>query len=156
MINKHRKKFIFLGVGILNTAIDFIGYSILMYVLPSSNIKLTLVGILSGTIALCVAFFTHSRITWRGIESRKGVFLRFLLFTGFGMWVIRPLLLNLFSHFTVLSDLLYKLAHPIFGNVLTYTFMSNSVNFILMTAVLLIYNFLTYDNFVFKKDKEHS
>lgn len=155
MVSRHRKKFVFLGVGIFNTLTDFISYSLLMYVLPASNMKLTTVGVVSGTIALCVAFLTHSRITWRGAETGRGIFVRFLLVTGFGMWVVRPILLNIFVHFTLLSDILYKLSYTLAEDMVTRTFIQNSVTFLLMTIVLLIYNFLTYDRFVFsQKNKE--
>jgi putative flippase GtrA len=150
ILSSTKKPVIFLGVGLLNTLVDFAFYSLLMvYVFDDSNIYLA--GIVSGTFALLFAFTTHSLITWKGSEKDFATLLRFAAFTGVGMWVIRPILLYMFIDFDMLYSWIFKILKPIGVSTLNYEFITSSGAFALMITVLLIYNYLTYDRFVFRK-----
>lgn len=147
-MNKDEKRpLIFLGVGILNTLLDFSFYTLLSLTVFQDNIVLA--GVVSGTFALIYAFLTHGLITWRGRDLKPMTILRFFLFTGFGMWVLRPALLALF----IMAQPIYRFATTIseaLGLPFNYDFVASTGAFGFMIIIVLIYNFLTYDRFVFK------
>ncbi len=139
---------IFLAVGIGNTLLDFGFYSLLALTIFKDS--LVTAGLVSGTVALLIAFTTHSLITWRGRHIKRSTIIKFFAFTGFGMWVIRPVLLVLFSKL----DWLYGGVFGIFqslGLSLSPEFVANTGAFGFMIIIVLIYNYLTYDRFVFKQ-----
>lgn len=137
-----------MGVGIFNTLLDFSFYTLLTLILLKDNIAVA--GLVSGTFALLCAFTTHGLITWRGSHLDRQTLLRFFLFTGLGMWVIRPLLLAAFIN---LSGL-YEWAHSIttaLGLPFSRDFVRNTGSFGLMLVIVLTYNYFVYERFVFKK-----
>lgn len=143
-----KRPLIFLGVGMVNTVLDFAFYTLLTQTVFKDSLGAA--GAVSGTIALFIAFLTHSFITWRGAEVTRKALLRFFLITGFGMWVLRPLLLNLF----IKLDWLYMFAHGLSQTLhlpFTYDFVAKTGAFGFMVIIVLMYNYLTYDKFVFKK-----
>lgn len=147
---KTGRPLLFLGVGIFNTLVDFGFYTLLTSVLLQRNDQIALAGIISGTFALVCAFLTHSFVTWRGAPIGPGTMVRFFLFTGFGMWVIRPILLTLFVGLTGLYRWVFELTQTL-GLPLSYDFIVNTGAFGFMVIIVLVYNYLTYDRFVFKK-----
>ena len=144
-----KRPFIFIGVGIMNTALDFCFYTFLMLVVFKSE-HVFLAGILSGTFALACAFTTHSLITWHGSKKSHKTLLKFILFTGFGMWVLRPLLLSIFSNFSGLYNWVYEISNNI-GLPFSYEFIASTGAFGFMVIIVLTYNYLTYDRFVFNE-----
>lgn len=129
--------------------LDFLFYTFLSQVIFRDASSIILVGFISGTLALVIAFLTHSLITWKGRQISVATVLRFFLATGFGMWVLRPLLLKLFIG---LSSL-YGWAHTItdqLGVTLSYSFVANTGAFGFMVVLVLIYNYVAYDRFVFR------
>lgn len=143
-----RRPVIFLGVGMLNTLLDFAFYTLLTHLFFSDRSTIWIAGIISGTVALFVAFATHSMITWRHREVSVSTMVRFFIATGFGMWIIRPILLSLF----VRLDAVYGWAYSpiqLLHIPWSYTFVANTGAFGLMAVIVLIYNFITYDRFVF-------
>lgn len=143
-----RRPIVFLGVGLLNTLLDFLFYSLLMFVF-SGDKDIWLVGVISGTFALICAFTTHKLITWRDHPASKTTLIKFLVVTGFGLWVIRPLLLLWFITF----DGFYSLIHGVISPVLpfSYDFVESSVAFAMMVVIVMTYNYIVYDRIVFKK-----
>jgi len=154
MVNKptkaSRRPLVFLGVGAANTLLDFAFYTILTLTILKGQDSIALAGFVSGTFALLCAFIAHSMITWRGSSIGKGTILRFFLFTGFGMWVIRPLLLSFFIHFTSVYHFAYNLSTSL-GLPFSYEFVTNTGAFGFMVVIILSYNYFVYDRFVFKK-----
>lgn len=148
-----KRPLIFLGVGILNTLLDFAFYTLLTQTVFSNNDQIAIAGVVSGTFALACAFTTHSLITWKGRQKSKGTILRFVLFTGFGMWVIRPILLALFINLTPIYDLAYSISSAL---TLPFTcdFIANTGAFGFMAILVLLYNYLVYDRFVFKTNTQ--
>lgn len=150
---KNRRPMIFLGVGVINTLLDFAFYTLLTHTVFKDSIGVA--GIVSGTISLFIAFLTHSFITWRGTEVSHRTLLRFFVVTGFGMWVIRPILLSLFIKLTPL----YEWAHSLSSSLhlpFSYDFVAKTGAFGFMVILVLLYNYFTYDRFVFKKYEEKS
>lgn len=109
---------------------------------------MALAGFISGTVALLCAFLTHRFITWRDRSVSRVTILKFFTFTGLGMWILRPVLLSVFIHF----NSLYRAVHTITSNLhlpFSYDFVAKTGAFGFMVVLILIYNFLTYDRFVF-------
>lgn len=146
----YKQPLTFLMVGAANTLLDFGFYTFLTLTILTSSNQIAIAGLVSGTFALACAFTTHSLITWRGSYIDRKTILKFMGFTGFGMWVMRPLLLSLF----IQLDGLYVWIHQfsqLFSLPFTYSFIANTGAFGLMAVIVLIYNYITYDRFVFKK-----
>ena len=144
-----KRPLVFLGVGVFNTLIDFGFYTFLTSVFFKNGKEIALAGLISGTFALICAFITHGFITWRGSHINHKTLLRFFLFTGFGMWVIRPILLSLF----IKLHGLYTWVHHLFDKLgihFSYNFVSNTGAFGFMLLIVLTYNFVVYEKYVFK------
>lgn len=139
----------FLAVGLLNTLLDFLFYTALVFFFFQNNEEIWIVGIMSGTFALISAFITHKLITWRDHPASKTTLIKFIAITGFGLWVIRPILLAWFITFEGLYRFVYELLVPIFG--FSYDFVASTGAFGFMVVLLMIYNYFMYDKFVFKK-----
>lgn len=150
MISEKRRPLVFLAVGVINTGLDFVFYTLLTSVFfTKPQVHMLVIGALSGTFALVCALITHATITWRGHHTTKKTILRFFVLTGFGMWVIRPILLAIFIQFTPL----YRFAKYIldaFHVHMNEAFIGNSVAFCLMVVVMLLYNYFVYNRYVFK------
>jgi putative flippase GtrA len=153
--SRQKRKLVFLGVGVINTSLDFSFYTLLTSTIFKNGHNIALAGFISGTFALLCAFITHSLITWKDTNISKSTFFKFLAFTGFGMWVVRPLLLSGFIHF----NSLYSSIQRIIGHAglnFSYNFVANTGAFALMLVIVLIYNFLTYDRYVFVESARHT
>ncbi len=152
MSNKNtvRRSGIFLLVGGFNTLVDFCVYTLLIHILPEGPSQIAIVGILSGSFALILAFFTHSLFTWKDRHIGALAIVKFFVITGIGMWIIRPLLLVVFVY---LSSLLVPVDFFFnnFGVSISQSFIINTSAFLLMTLVMLVYNYLAYDRIVFSK-----
>lgn len=139
---------IFLAVGVINTLIDFAFYTLLTLLIFKNDDQIVLAGVLSGTFALLCAFATHGFITFRGSKLGHKTLIKFILFTGFGMWVIRPLLLGLF----IQLDGLYHWAHSLSETLrlpFSYDFVANTGAFGFMVILVLLYNYYVYARYVF-------
>jgi putative flippase GtrA len=150
-----RQPMIFIGVGVLNTLLDFGFYTLLTHLFFSDKSAIWVAGILSGTVALCVAFATHSMVTWRHREVGVSTMIRFLVATGFGMWIIRPILLSIFVKLDVVYEWAYSLTQWL-HIPWSYTFVANTGAFGLMAIIVLIYNFIVYDTYVFVSKQSSS
>lgn len=147
---KKKQPVLFLGVGVINTLIDFGFYSFLTSAVFTAKEQIALAGFLSGTVALLCAFATHAFITFKGSHISVKTLLKFSIFTGFGMWVIRPALLAVFINLDGLYSWAYK-ASETAGIVLGRDFVANTGAFGLMVVLLLLYNYYVYSKFVFKR-----
>lgn len=145
---KNKRPLIFLGVGIVNTLLDFAFYTLLTQTIFKDPKQIGIAGLVSGTFSLICAFLTHSFITWRGSQVNHKTVLKFFIFTGFGMWIIRPLLLSLFIKFSGLYNWAYSISNSL-GLPFKYSFVANTGAFVLMAVIVLSYNYFVYDRFVF-------
>lgn len=149
IVQNTKRPVLFLGVGILNTALDFTFYTLLVTFVFIDTSQIALAGIVSGTFALFSAFLSHSLITWKGSKISIRSIVLFILFTGFGMWIIRPLILS--SAITLAP--LYAWLHSILNGLgleFSLGFVASTVAFGIMTAVLLVYNYVVYNYIVFR------
>jgi len=148
-ISTNKRPLIFLAVGVFNTLLDFCFYTLLTQTVFADN-SVALAGIVSGTVALVIAFLTHSLVTWHGRNIQRITAIKFLVFTGFGMWVIRPLLLAAFTKLPWIYNFAYSTSSTI-GLPFSKDFIVNTGAFGFMIIIVLSYNYLTYDRFVFNE-----
>jgi hypothetical protein len=71
------------------------------------------------------------------------------------MWIIRPLLLAVFIRIDFIYEWAYSVAQWLHIPV-SYTFITHTGAFVLMAAIVLIYNFVTYDKYVFTKQNQRN
>jgi putative flippase GtrA len=152
-IEEKKRPFIFLGVGIFNTVLDFSFYTFLTSTTFKNGHNIVIAGIISGTFALMIAFLTHGFITWRDTKVTHKTLFKFVIFTGFGLWVIRPLLLSLFIKLSGLFNWSQHIADNI-GLHFSYNFVSNTGAFACALVIILSYNYFVYSRFVFTNKSE--
>lgn len=150
---KNRRPLIFLAVGVFNTALDYLFYTLLTRTFLPDPKQIGLTGVISGTFALLCAFMTHALITWHGSSINHKTLVKFFAFTGFGMWVIRPLLLSVFINLNGLYIWWHQIAQKL-DLPFDKAFIANTGAFGLMVLVVLIYNYFVYGRFVFREQPE--
>lgn len=155
MAHKKSRPVIFLGVGLLNTLLDFLFYTFLATFVFSGSENIGIVGILSGTFALACAYTTHKLITWRDRPATRLTVVKFFAVTGFGLWVIRPLLLLWFITWEGLYRFAYDVIHSI-GILFDYSFVASTGAFAFMVIIVMAYNYFMYSRFVFTESSKSS
>jgi putative flippase GtrA len=147
-----KRPLIFFFVGIGNTLFDFLFYTLLTSTAFKDGKHIALAGLISGSFALVCAFLAHSFITWRGSDVTHKTAIKFVAFTGFGLWIIRPLLLSLFIKMHGLYDWARSIADHI-GLHFSYNFVANTGAFGFMALIVLFYNYYVYSHYVFTDSK---
>lgn len=137
LLKKHAEKLRFAVVGGLNTAIDFVVlFSLVVLGLPS------LAGnYISTSVALIFSFFANKKFTFKHegkINTKQLAY--FLVITIFGLWVIQP----------VIIEGIKLLLGPMLAN----DFIVLLIGKLLATIASLIWNYLLYRKFVFRKTEE--
>ena len=149
-------------VGILNTLVDFVLLNTLVRtVLPRSEVffevfgkpitGLMIAGVISGTVAMINSFIFNQRFTFRAkkVDNRQ-IFLFFAI-TMFGLYVIRPLVLDFFSEIWLWpANLAYSIGQ-VLHLPMDQAFYTDNVALAGAIAVVLVYNYLAYKKFVFNK-----
>lgn len=134
LIKKHAEKLKFALVGGANTALDFL----VLFILVGFGMNAIGANYISTGIAFIFSFFVNKSFTFN--NKSKKVLLQFTLFlviTIFGLWVIQPIIIA-----GVIS-----LANPLNWESSAVLFIAK----IIATLASLIWNYLWYSKFVFKK-----
>jgi putative flippase GtrA len=118
-------------VGVCNTAVDLLGYAALV----SLGLPLFVANFISTTVGLLLSFTLNRNFTFR---SRSGDVrsqaLWFLGVTGFGLWVMQPIVIMLVnSAFPGINVLIPKSAGIAMG---------------------LVWNYVLYNKVVFRPERE--
>lgn len=143
----------YLAVGILLTVFNYGFYSILANLIIRNNDFLWLSTLISTLATTFVAYFSHSKITWKERHITKTAKYKFFIWNLAFAFALGPWLTQLFSLITPLYDLAYNICQAI--NIgFTYDFIQSTGAFVLTSAVVMVLNFLFYDKFVFEKTKE--
>lgn len=151
---KTKQKGKYLVFGLLNTGINYGMYEALALLVFTAESQLWIATLISGAISIFVGYFLHSHFTWKDREVGKKQLGKFFVWNVIMNIAIRPLLTAFFG--LVIFDFLYKLAFDIcqgIGIGFSYEFVESTGNYVLMTAVVMVINFLVYDKFVFGKVK---
>ena len=131
---KHAEKLRFALVGGFNTALDF-GLLFLFVALGLDKIASNF---LSTSIAFVFSFFANKSFTFKSKGGNaKREFIAFMVVTLIGLWILQPLVIIAVS--AAITPL--QLTEPI------VLFIAK----LIATVVSLIWNYLLYSRFVFKK-----
>ena len=154
---KTRQKGKYFVFGLLNTGINYGIYEALALLVFTEENQLWIATLISGAISIFVGYFLHSRFTWKDREVKKKQLGKFFIWNVVMNVAIRPLLTMFFGLF----EFLYKFAFDICQSVgigFSYEFVETTGNYVLMTAVVMVINYLVYDKFVFgtKREKKSS
>ena len=135
ILKKQSEKIRFAFVGGINTAIDFV----VLFILVALGLPTIASNFISTSTALIFSFFANKKYTFRDSNIfNKGRFTAFLAVTLFGLWILQPIIISFFSHLLV-SCQFDKNISLFFSKVIA-------------TLVTLLWNYLLYRKFVFKKD----
>lgn len=144
------KYFIF---GLLNTGINYGIYEALALLVFTEENQLWIATLISGAISIFVGYFLHSRYTWKDREVGKKQLGKFFIWNVVMNVAVRPLLTMFFGLFGFLYKFAFDICQSI-GIGFSYEFVETTGNYVLMTAVVMIINFLVYDRFVFGTKRE--
>ncbi|MEI7918236.1 MAG: GtrA family protein [Candidatus Saccharibacteria bacterium] len=133
ILKKHAEKVRFAVVGGANTAIDFA----ILFILVALGIPTIVSNLISTSLALVFSFFANKKFTFKNEVTNKTQFVYFLAITLFGLWIIQPLIIEGIK--ISLSALFLNNYFVLFAGKIT------------ATIVTLIWNYLLYKRFVFKK-----
>ncbi len=135
-------------IGLVLTLFNFLVYTFLAQVVIGDNDLLWLATGISYLLSTFLAYFLHSRITWRERPiSRHGV-LMFFVWNLLTALVISPFATWIFGFFTPLYELAYRCTSAL-HLPLTYDFVESTGIFCLTTLVTMTLNYLCYDRLVF-------
>lgn len=145
----------YLIVGITLTLFNYGLYAILANVIFNNQELIWLSTLISTVATTFLAYFLHSKITWKERGITKAAIYKFFIWNAILAFAIGPWITQLFSYITPLYDLAYNICQAIHINF-TYEFVQTTGAFVLASAVIMVINFLFYDKFVFgeKSNKE--
>lgn len=146
--SRHATRYFFVGVGV--TLFNYVLYAILANLIIKNNDLLWLSNFIATAVTTIVAYFAHSRITWKERHVTKASVIRFFIWNAMLTVAIAPGFTQLFSLLTPLYDFAYNICESI-RLPFSYEFVLTTGAFVLTSAVIMIINFLFYDKFVFPK-----
>ncbi len=149
-------------VGILNTAVDFIILNLLVRtILPRNEVFFTILGkpisgimiagVISGTIAMINSFVFNQRFTFRAKKVGNREIILFFAITMFGIYAIRPIILNFFSAVWLWPANLAYTIGQVLHLPMDQAFYTDNVALAAAIAIVLVYNYVLYKKLVFKK-----
>lgn len=131
LLKKHESKFRFAFIGGINTALDF-G---ILFLLTALGLDKLVANFFSTSVAFVFSFFANRTFTFKSTGSAKKQFLPFLAVTLTGLWVLQPLVI------LAITQLLHSLDQAL----------ALFIAKLIATVVSLIWNYILYSRFVFKK-----
>ena len=147
------KYFIF---GLLNTGINYGVYEALALLAFKDEGQRWIATLISGAVSIFVGYFLHSKFTWKDREVSKKQLGRFFVWNVIMNLAVRPLLTLFFGLFGFLYKFAFNICQGLGLGFITYRFVESTGNYVLMTAVVMVINFLVYDRFVFKETKKRN
>lgn len=139
-------------VGVLVTGFNYALFAILSNLIIQNNDLIWLSNFIATAITTIVAYFAHSRITWKERVVTKHSIIRFFIWNAMLTVAIAPGLTQLFSLFTPLYEFVFNITNAM-HLPFSYEFILTTGAFVLNAFVIMIINFLFYDKFVFGKKK---
>lgn len=146
MIKDKKKLVNFLWVGISLTLIDYLIYSVLLWLIFKDRVELA--AMLSGAMAAIIAYLMHRGITWKERDPGKYGILKFLGWNTILVIAIRPALAFIMQGLEPIYQLAFGVSQVI-RLPFNYEFVRNTGIFGLMTAVIMVLNFMVYERLVF-------
>lgn len=135
LAKKHAEKIRFAFIGGINTAIDFV----VLFILVGLGVPTLISNIISTSTALTFSFFANKKFTFKATNKiTRTQVLQFLGITLTGLWLIQPVII-----FTV---------QFLFSGIALDAYVVLFIGKFLATIVTLVWNYLLYRAFVFKKE----
>lgn len=136
LIKKHAEKLRFGLVGIANTALDFA----ILFILVGLGLNSIASNYISTAVAFIFSFFVNKSFTFQSTSGNvKKQFALFILITAFSLWIIQPIVI--LSATWLMSGLDLNESVVLF------------IAKVLATGASLVWNYIFYSRFVFKKEK---
>lgn len=150
--SKHALRYLIVGICV--TLFNYALFAILSNLIIKNNDLIWLSNFIATAITTIVAYFAHSKITWKERTVTKHSVIRFFIWNAMLTIAIAPGFTQLFSLFTPLYEFTYNIASAI-HLPFSYEFVLTTGAFVLNSIVIMILNFLFYDKFVFGKKKNY-
>ncbi|MBQ2638151.1 GtrA family protein [Candidatus Saccharibacteria bacterium] len=144
--SRHAIRYLIVGVSV--TLFNYILYAVLSNLIVRNNDLLWLSSLIATAVTTVVAYFAHSKITWKERSITKTAIYKFFIWNALLTFAISPALTQLFSLITPLYEFTFNITSAL-HLPFTYEFVLTTGTFVLTTAVIMILNFLFYDRFVF-------
>lgn len=151
LIKKHSEKFRFGIVGITSTAIDFV----VLFTLVALGLPTLASNFVSTSVAMVFSFFANKSFTFKNDTAGKKHFVYFALITLVGLWVIQPVIIvgvewlsSPILTYNCITETLVSTFEPWFKSNYIVIFFAKCW----ATAASLVWNYLMYRKFVFKKN----
>ncbi len=151
--DKTKQKGKYFVFGLLNTVINYGMYEVLALLVFKSENQLWIATLISGAISIFVGYYLHSQFTWKDRKIGKKQLGKFFIWNVVMNIAVRPLLTMLFGLFGFLYKFAFDICQSI-GIGFSYEFVESTGNYVLMTAVVMVINYLVYDRFVFGESKK--
>lgn len=146
--NHHATRYFFVGVSI--TIFNYVLYAILSNLIIKNHDLLWLCSLISTVITTIVAYFAHSKITWKDRDISQSSIIKFFIWNALLALIISPSFTQFFSLFTPLYEFAFNLTSAL-HLPFSYDFVLTTGAFAFTSIVIMIINFLFYDKFVFPK-----
>lgn len=144
----------FFIIGVILTLINYALYAVLANLIFKNSNLLWLASLIGTFITTFIAYFLHSRITWKERIITKTAIYKFFTWNLILAFVIYPVLTQLFSLITPLYELAFNISNALHFPF-SYEFILSTGAFVLASCITMILNYLFYDKFVFgKKEKK--
>ncbi len=147
----------FVVVGIILALSNYLFYTFLALIIIKNSELLWLSSLISTSVTTILAYFLHSKITWKERHPTKTGVINFFIWNALLAVVFSPFLTWFFGLFTPL----YKFALQISEALhlpFNFDFVESTGIFILVNIVTMILNYFFYDRLVFgqkKNEKEN-
>ncbi len=135
-------------IGAVLALFNFLIYTFLARVVFKSNDLLWVDSIISYALATILAYFLHSKITWKERPVSKLGIIMFFLWNGITAFLISPFFTWLFSLMTPIYEFAFNISSAI-HLPFDYNFVESTGVFCFTTCVTMILNYLFYDKLVF-------
>lgn len=133
ILKKHAEKIKFAIVGGANTALDFA----VLFLLTSLGLDRVIANYISTGVALIFSFFANKSFTFKNTsKNAKRQFIRFLIITLVGLWIIQPIII-------------WGVPKLLGGNEALDLFIAK----IIATIVTMVWNYVLYAKYVFHKEE---
>jgi putative flippase GtrA len=135
LVKKHAEKLRFAIVGGINTVIDFA----VLFALVALGLPTIASNYVSTSMALIFSFFANKTFTFKDSGKNTGAkFASFFIITLFGLWIMQPIIIE-GTRLLIEPWVTNKYFVLLIGKVLA-------------SIITLVWNYLMYRKFVFKKD----
>ena len=137
-------------VGVFNTAFDFGILNSLVFIFGLPNVG---ANIISGSIAASVSFFLNQRFVFKADKGKSArQFVIFILITATGLYVLQNIIIYVLTKYiTAPASWCFEFIELIKSGLMSEEFVRLNFAKVVATAASLVWNYVMYGRFVFKR-----